>query len=128
MPSHRAIEFRFIRQTNQSQPDDILKITKLGENSVRTIYTERSDDGVVVDVHTQTYQSALVYIYRIFNLLTLDEDPFQSVQLFLPGYPTVLLSIATLRANIPLLMESLAATCTQWPAIGRRVETQATVD
>jgi hypothetical protein len=93
---------------------------------VRAIYTERSVDGATVDVQTLTYQQCLLYVYRIFNLLTLDEDPFESVQLFLPAYPTVLLKTETLRAHIPQLMEALAATCTQWPAIGRRIEADST--
>ncbi len=93
---------------------------------MRAIYTERSIDGTTVDVQTLSYQQCLVYIYRIFNLLTLDEDPFESVQLFLPAYPTVLLKVETLRAHIPQLMEALASTCVQWPAIGRRLETSET--
>ncbi len=126
MPAHRTIELRFIRRSetgqlqHDSSLDDLLKITKLGENLVRAIYTERSVDGATVDVQTFSYQHCLVYVYRIFNLLTLDEDPFESVQLFLPAYPTVLLKVETLRAHIPQLMEALASTCIQWPAIGRQ--------
>jgi len=129
MPAHRTIELRFIRRsaTGQLQHDasldDLLKITKLGENSVRAIYTERSVDGATIDVQTLTYQQCLLYVYRIFNLLTLDEDPFESVQLFLPAYPTVMLKVETLRTHIPHLMEALASTCTQWPAIGRPTTT-----
>lgn len=125
MPAHRTIELRFIRRSETGQPqhdaslDDTLKITKLGENLVRTMYTERSVDGATMDVQTISYQQCLVYVYRMFNLLTLDEDPFAEVQLFLPGYPTVLLKVETLRTHIPQLMETLAATCMQWPAIGR---------
>ena len=132
MPAHRTIELRFIRRSETGQLqhdaslDDLLKITKLGENLVRAIYTERSVDGATVDVQTMSYQQCLVYVYRIFNLLTLDEDPFESVQLFLPAYPTVLLKTETLRAHIPQLMEALAATCVQWPAIGRRQEETST--
>ncbi len=132
MPAHRTIELRFIRRSETGQLqhdaslDDLLKITKLGENLVRAIYTERSVDGATVDVQTMSYQQCLVYVYRIFNLLTLDEDPFESVQLFLPAYPTVLLKTDTLRAHIPQLMEAMAAICMQWPAIGRRQEEEST--
>jgi hypothetical protein len=127
MPGHRTIELRFIRRSETGQLqhdaslDDTLKVTKLGENNVRCVYTERSVDGATVDVQTLSYQQCLVYIYRIFNLLTLDEDPFESVQLYLPAYPSVLLKVETLRSHIPQLMEALASTCVQWPAIGRHV-------
>jgi hypothetical protein len=130
MPAHRTIDIRFIRRSetgqlqHDSRLDDMLKISKLGENQVRCIYTERSEDGSIVDVSTLTYQQCLVYIYRIFNMLTLDEDPFASVQLFLPGHPTVLMRVETLRTNIPWLLEAIASTCIQWPAIGRLQQQQ----
>lgn len=130
MPAHRTIDLRFIRRSetgqlqHNSHLDDMLKISKLGENQVRCVYTEHNVDGSMVDVSTLTYQQCLVYIYRIFTMLSLDEDPFESVQLFLPGYPTVLLRVETLRTNIPWLIEAIASTCIQWPAIGRLQQQQ----
>ncbi len=99
--------------------DDTLRISKLGENSVRTIYIEKSGDGAVIDTSLMNYQGLMAYLYRVFYLLGLDEDPFASVQFFIPGYPTILIEVATLHANVNTLMELVMSTCWSWPAVGR---------
>lgn len=125
MPSHHAITIRFVRvQTNgfadgYPASDDVLTVTKLGENSVRLIYTETSGDGKVVDVMQFTYQQFIAYLYRAFWLLGLDDDPFKSVQFFIPGYPTVLIEVTSLQQHINVLLELVTSTCFAWPTIGR---------
>ena len=99
--------------------DDTLQICKLGENVVRCIYTEKSGDGVLIDTSQQSYAQLMAYLYRIFYLLGLDEDPFASVQFFIPGYPTILVEVVTLHRNVHALMEIVMSTCMAWPAIGR---------
>lgn len=101
--------------------DDTLQIQKLGENSVRCIYTEKSGDGVVIDTTQMAYGQLFAYLYRVFYLLALDEDPFASVQFFVPGYPTILVEVSTLNRNVHALMEIVMSTCMSWPAIGRLV-------
>jgi hypothetical protein len=125
MPQHHDILIRFLRKGAGGQArmnpatDDTLRIVKLGENSIRTIYIEKSSDGTVIDTSTTTYQGLLAYLYRVFYLLGLDEDPFASVQFFIPGYPTILVEVATLHANVHTLMELVMSTCWSWPSIGR---------
>ena len=125
MPQHHDILIRFLRKgaggLARANPatDDTLRISKLGENSVRTIYMEKSSDGTVIDTSTMNYQGLMAYLYRVFYLLGLDEDPFASVQFFIPGYPTILIEVATLRANVHALMELVMSTCWSWPAVGR---------
>jgi hypothetical protein len=120
MPGHHNIELRFLRSpTSSVADDDILKIVKLGENSVRIIYTEKSSDGTMIDVFTMTYTQLMAYLCRVFLLLGLDNDPFTSVNIAVPGYPIVLLSVSRLQQNIPHILEILMATCQSWPVIGR---------
>lgn len=99
--------------------DDLLKIIKLGENSVRCLYTEKSADSRTCDTMIFTYQQLMAYLYRIFFLLGLDEDPFKSVQFFIPGYPTVLVEVTALQRHLPQIMEIMTATCWSWPSVGR---------
>lgn len=106
--------------------DDTLRITKLGENSVRCIYTEKSDGDTTIDTMIMNYQQLLAYLYRIFFLLGLDDDPFQSVQFFIPGYPTVLIQVAMLKQYLPQMIEIMYSTCWSWPAIGREVPAPTT--
>lgn len=125
MPQHHAITIRFLRKGPNGfarvnpATDDTLQISKLGENVVRCIYTEKSGDGVVIDTSQQSYHQLMMYLQRIFYLLAIDEDPFASVQFFLPGYPTILIEVATLNRNMSALMEVVLSTCMAWPAVGR---------
>lgn len=125
MPAHREINIRFLRRLPNGatcpnpRNDDILRIQKLGENSVRVIYAESTVDGRTIDVHTLSYHQLWTYLIRTFWLLALDEDPFASVQLAVPGYPCVLLTVARLQQQLPQLMEILMSSCVAWAVIGR---------
>ena len=124
-PQQHSITLRFIRRTptgladTNPANDDILRITKLGENNLRVIYTERSEAGPQIDVMTYSYATCIAYLYRVFWLLGLDEDPFQSVQLGIPGYPTCLVQVAELRQNLQHIMELMMNSCIAWPTSGR---------
>jgi hypothetical protein len=120
MPSHHHIEIRFVRSdTTRATEDDILKIVKLGENSVRAIYTEKSGDGTMIDTVMLSYSQLMVYLCRIFMLLSLDCDPFAKVNISVPGYPIVLLRVQTLQQNLQHVLELLMSTCQTWPVVGR---------
>lgn len=118
MPRNREIQVRFIRFHTDSTRDDILRITRLAENSNRIVYTEKSDNSDVVDILTCTNHQLLSYLYRVFWLTTLDEDPFKSVQFFIPGFPTFLVSVAALKQNTPSILDLVISICWNWPVIG----------
>lgn len=124
-PPHHPIYIHFIRRTangaaqTDSRLDDTLRIQKLGENNVRVIYSERSEDGCIVDTTLMTYQKLIHYLYRVFWMLSLDEDPFQSVQLIVPGYPTTLIRVDTLKGQLAGVMDILTTTMWHWPTTGR---------
>jgi hypothetical protein len=128
MPSYHAMEMRFIRRLRDgradpdSRHDDLMRILKVGENSVRVVYSERSADGVISDTIVLTYFQLIVYLQRIFWMLSIDEDPFQSVQFFLPGYPTILLQVSTLQQNVQRILEMVISSCVMWPTSTRPIE------
>ena len=107
-----------MRNPSSGKRDDVLKITYSGNNSIRLIYTEWSDDGAVVDIMNFKVNQMITYLYRVFWLLGLDEDPFQSVQFFIPGYPSTLLHTAAVKQNTPHLLELIISTCSDWPISG----------
>jgi hypothetical protein len=121
---HRSIHIRFIRRTTNGgaahnpATDDILTITRIGENSVRLKYTEKSDVGVIHDIMHYSYHQMMAYLYRVLWLLGLDEDPFQSVQFFVPGYPTVLILATNIKQNVTHILDLIFSTCIAWPTIG----------
>ena len=102
--------------------DDILNITRMGENALRLSYTEKSEDGVIVDVMNFTQQQTMSYMYRLLWLLSMDSDPFQSVQFFLPGYPTFLVLSSAIQQNVPQILDIVFSVCLTWPAAGTRPE------
>lgn len=99
--------------------DDALKVERLGENNLRVSYTERTEDGTLVDVSMMCYQKFFHYVQRLFHMLTTDEDPFYSVQIMVPGYPASLMKVADLKANLYTVLDTLITTCWQWPSISR---------
>jgi len=122
MPSHRTIELRFLRKDENDRSgdtDDIVKIIKLGENSVRVVYHERCAAGHTIDTMIFNYGQLIGYLYRVFWLVGIDDDPFKSVQLFIPGLPSILISVANLQKNINHILEMLLNTCYSWPHVGR---------
>lgn len=127
MPSVHAIQLRFIRRSAvvtgnpEENPahDDILVIQKLGENNLRVTYTERTVDGELADTTVMTYQKMIHYVSRILWLLGLDSDPFFSVQVMIPGYPTVLIPVARIQEQAVIILDLLLNTCWHWPLPGR---------
>ena len=132
MPTTHTIQFRFIRRTSSgaqesnSALDDILLIQKLGENNLRVTYTERTIDGELADTTTMTYQKMIHYVSRVLWLLGMDSDPFFSVQVMVPGYPTVLIPIARIQEQAVTILDLLLNTCWHWPAAGRVVPMNST--
>lgn len=124
-PPHHPIYIHFIRRTangmaqTDSRLDDTMRIQKLGENNVRVTYSERSEDGTLMDTTLMTYQKLIHYLYRVFWMLSLDEDPFQSVQFIIPGYPTTLIRVDSLRGQLAGVMDILTSTMWHWPTIAR---------
>lgn len=121
MPAYSPILIYFIRRTEVDNPerDDCLRIEKLGENNLRLTYTERSVDGPIVDTALVTYQKLAHYLFRLFWILSIDEDPFQSVQAMIPSYPTFRLNAEALKANVNTVLDMVMTTCWHWPALSR---------
>ena len=116
---------RFIRRTANGRAetnprlDDILTIYKLGENNLRVVYIEQTQDGIMRDTVLMNYQKLSYYLLRIFWMLAIDEDPFQSIQFYIPGYPQTLMNVQSLQQNLPVIMDIIMNTCWQWPVIAR---------
>ena len=117
MPQYHNMYFTFIRKTNNPRMDDRLVITKLGENNIRISYTERSHDGCLMDTAIFGYHKLLHYLARVLWLVTVDTDPFVSVQVMIPSYPTSLIAADKLVPAIPIIMDMVMGVCWQWPTV-----------
>jgi hypothetical protein len=119
MTQYHCIQIRFIRRGSRSpSSDDILKISKMRENTVRIFYTEKNEYDAIIDFMTVNYTQLIAYIYRAIQLLTLDDDPFQSVQFFVPGYPTFLVGVDKLKEQTGYILEMISSTLLNWPLVG----------
>lgn len=124
MPVHNTIDIRFIRRTPvgqaESNPnrDDLIHIARLGENLHRVTYTERSNRAPIVDVCRLNNHQLLSYLYRAFWLTSIDEDPFQSMQIFVPGYPSCLVSVASVKQSYAQFLDLIVTTYMNWPTRG----------
>jgi len=120
-PGHRDIQIRFIRKNadgtanSNRKNDDLLRISRLGENNIRTIYVERDEEYATVDIVLCTNHQLLCYLYRMFWLTTIDEDPFHSVKFYIPGFPTFQLTVASVQFYIPNLLDLILSLCWNWP-------------
>lgn len=125
MPNHHSIQLRFIRETRDDvddaeQNDDLLRIAHQQDNLLRFTYSERIDEPVD-DTHTFTHQDAVSYLYRLFWITGIDEDPFRSVQFFIPGFPSFLLSVSAVKQNMNSILDLFFSVFRSWPAVSDEV-------
>lgn len=119
MKQYREIKVHFLREGQPSTSDDLLVVRKIGENTVRVQYTENFGNSKVSEYIILNYNQYLHYMYRLLNLLTLDDDPFQSVQFMIPSYPSILFNVSHIQAKMNTIFEWLGNTCTNWPRIAK---------
>jgi len=123
-PGRRDIQIRFIRKNadgtarHDRRSDDILRISRLGENKHRSIYIERGDEYATVDIVMCNNHQLLCYLYRMFWLTTIDEDPFHSVKFYIPGFPAFQLSVLSVQMYVPNILDLILSLCWNWPTIG----------
>lgn len=123
-PGRRDIQIRFIRRMPDGTADtntgrnDLLRISYLNENSKRIIYIERGSEYAAIDLVVCDNQQLLAYLYRLLWLTSLDEDPFHSVRFYIPGFPSMAMSVATVQAYVPNLLDIILSLCWHWPTIG----------
>ncbi len=115
MRPYRKLEIRFLREDKSSVDDDRLEVTKIGDSTVRVQYTERIYGTNVSEFVILNYNQFLNYIYRLLNLLTLDDDPIHSVQFMIPSYPSILVLVTNIPTKMNIILEWLGNVCTCWP-------------
>lgn len=112
------ITIRILRRCHTEQRpefDDKITIQKLTENRLKVTYVEKSGLEPIVDISYMGYHQFLTYIYRVFYLLVIDDDPFLSIQFMIPGYPSTLVTVPSLKWQVPQLFELLSSALYTWP-------------
>jgi len=111
---HVPISFRVIHP-GTSKDDDIIQITKNGDNNYSLNYTDQ-----YARVKTATkdlnYTTLFQNLSTLLRLLTVDDEPSASLQMNLPNKPVVLFKIANLRSQIrDLIYDSVENVIANWP-------------
>jgi len=112
------IQINFIRDSNDSNTDDVMRIraSEVSQNLYRVEYEDRT-----VTARNRllaTEGEVLDYVYSVFTLLPIDDDPFESVQITCPTFPSVLLRVKDLgRAQVQGAVTTIIKTTMRnWPS------------
>lgn len=124
MRPYSKLEIRFLREDKTSDEDDRLVVNKIGDSTVRVQYTEHIYGTNVSEFVILNYNQFLNYVYRLLNLLTLDDDPIHSVQFMIPSYPSILVHVKNIPTKANMLLEWVGNVCTCWP---RSVKTRPVI-
>ena len=109
-----GIEVRFLR-SKESSDDDVVTITQVSADSYNIIYRDKQAS---VKSKTLAVPRAAVmnFLSMSLRMLTVDEEPFASVQFTLPSMPTILVSPKNLTSQTrDLIYDSVEATMNYWP-------------
>jgi len=110
----QAMQVRFLRSKKGSD-DDVVSITQNSADSYNIIY---QDKHASVKTKTLAVPRAAVmnFLSMTLRMLTVDEEPFVSVQFTLPSMPTILVSPKNLSSQTrDLIYDSVEATMNFWP-------------
>ena len=113
-PQKISIEIRFIRSLKGSD-DDVVTITPASADSYNIIYRDKQAD--VKSATLGVPRAAVVkFLSMSLRMLTVDEEPFESVQFTLPSMPTIMVSPENLTSQTrDLIYDSVEATMAYWP-------------
>ena len=109
-----AIQVRLIRSMNGSD-DDVLTISQLSADSYNISYNDKQAN---LKSKTLAVPRAAVisFLSMTLRMLSVDDEPFESVQFTLPSMPTILVSPENLTSQTrDLIYDSIEATMNYWP-------------
>jgi hypothetical protein len=125
MRTYKSFIIRFIRDTDKENKDDKLTITPDYDNSPETFRIEFKYSACHINTNKNVIHRFYLqkndihtYIQSILKLTKHDSEPFESIQLDIPGHPTYLLNTLHSDEINSLLNDSLyilLSTEESWP-------------
>jgi len=114
-PEYPPIQLRFIRKDDAKMKDDIVNIRRK-EADLFEIHYNDLDAKVKQKTLGLGRAEVLQHLSYSLRLLTLDEDPFESVQLIIPGMPSILVKPKSLSSSTrDLFYDTIERTMNNWP-------------
>ena len=110
-----SFQLRFIRKDNNSGQDDIMSITKNGDYTYNLLYNDQFSK-VKAKMTNVTRPQLMKHLSNSLRLITLDSDPFESVQVIAPAAPSVLLPTFQIGSQTrDLIYDTLESVMDSWP-------------
>lgn len=101
-------------QRKSNFPDDEIHVSTQDGHRFAVVYFDR--DSRVRQAFTTDRRGLTDYFYNIFDVITMDDEPFHSIQFNLPVYPIVLFNIDKLNtAKINRFMNILRDSIEKFP-------------
>ena len=115
-PRYGTIQFRLLREdNNKASEDDIITITK----AVGDLYNIRYNDqqsAVKMKMNDLTASQVQTFLSNTFRLLSVDNQPFNNLQVTLPGLPSIMVAPEDLDSQTrDLIYDSVEMTMDNWP-------------
>ncbi len=120
-PRFGQVRFHIIRSLQAESEDDWITIRKEGEDRYSYTYKEAASASKchkTTFTHSLDGEQVLTMLRTTFKLLTLDSQPFHSLQVMLPTTPTVLIPIEDLNSSArDVLYDSVEVLMDSWPEV-----------
>lgn len=115
-----SAEIFIIRDSNTPNRDDKIIIAKKGADSYNFTYTDKMVNNATASMtcvkrHIDG-REVITSLRYILNFLVIDNDPFQSIQVLLPGLPSIMLNTNNVTAaNRDTIYDAMEMTMRNWP-------------
>jgi hypothetical protein len=115
-PRYPHIQLRFIRKLHNGKlNDDVISIVRKEADLFEIRYNDM-DANVKQNSLGLGRMDVLKHLSYSLRLLTLDEEPFESVQIIVPGMPSILISPQNLSSSTrDLVYDTVERTMSNWP-------------
>ena len=115
-----SAEIFIIRDSNTPNRDDKIIIAKKGADSYNFTYTDKMVNNATASMTCVKRQidgrEVITSLRYILNFLVIDNDPFQSIQVLLPGLPSIMLNTNNVTAtNRDMIYDAMEMTMRNWP-------------
>ena len=110
------IQFRMIRDTKSSKSDDILTVSKEEDFNTYAMKYVDNESHIKYSTKNLTGQQLIDSLRMTLRFLSVDEMPFEYLQVTLPSMPSIMVKPENLTSQTrDLIYDSVEATMANWP-------------
>lgn len=109
------ITIRVMRDNTNTKKDDIIRIANKNDGTYSISYHDQ-ESGVKTKTVSMEREDVLKYMSTTLRMMTLDTDPFVSIQFLMPNAPSVVIGINDLTSQTrDLIYDSVDGLMNHWP-------------